>query len=258
MKNCKLMKRVALLLLTLVSGGSCLAQTRSEAEIDQTTETVDLHQDPKNPTYYYGTWYDGTYSYDAPTGTEVWYAEKIEGDVIRLKKSSDNIIYDHCGVILRSTSQSNKETIEVTLTDRRTIAGHSHTSALKGTDNSGIVLNHEDYVYYVLNATKEHGAGFYRFSSTSSTVGIPGHRAYFEVEIKKNSTDAARPMLLFDFDDSPTGIDGVESDETCDNRYYNLAGQCVAPATRSAEGRLFTKGLKKGIYIVNGKKVIVR
>ena len=259
MKNCKLMKRVALLLLTLVSGGSCLAQTSSEAEIDQTTETtVDLHQDPKNPTYYYGTWYDGLYSYNAPTGTEVWYAKKIENDVIRLEKSSDNIIYNDCGVILRKQLQSGEKIISVTLTDKRIIDSHPQTSELKGTDNTGIELDHAKYVYYVLNATEKYGAGFYKISSTSSTVGIPGHRAYFEVEIKKNSTDAARPMLLFDFDDSPTGIDGVESDETCDNRYYNLAGQCVATATRSAEGRLFTKGLKKGIYIVNGKKVIVR
>ena len=64
MMNCKEMIRVVLLLLTLVSSGSCLAQDLP----------VTLHQDPKNHTYYYGTWYHNTYSYKAPEGTEVWYA----------------------------------------------------------------------------------------------------------------------------------------------------------------------------------------
>jgi hypothetical protein len=169
----------------------------------------------------------------------VWYAKEIGNGVISLEKSSDNIIYSNCGVILRSTSQYNVPTIEVTLTDRRTIAGHSHTSALKGTSGQGIVLNHNEFDYYVLNATTEHGVGFYKISSDY----LAPFKAYFE--IKKSSTGAAHSMLVFDFDDSTTGIDGVKSVETYDNRYYNLAGQYVAHPT-------------KGIYIVNGKKVIVK
>ena len=242
MKNYKEMIRVALLLLTLVSSGSCLAQTEQDTYSESNSEIggiAKLHQDPKNSTYYYGTWYDATYCYTAPAGTEVWYAKEIGNGVISLEKSSDNIIYSNCGVILRSTSQYNVPTIEVTLTDRRTIAGHSHTSALKGTSGQGIVLNHNEFDYYVLNATTEHGVGFYKISSDY----LAPFKAYFE--IKKSSTGAAHSMLVFDFDDSTTGIDGVKSVETYDNRYYNLAGQYVAHPT-------------KGIYIVNGKKVIVK
>lgn len=238
MENYKEMIRVALLLLTLVSSGSCLAQTEQNSD-SSPGGVATLHQDPKNPTYYYGTWFDATYCYTAPEGTEVWYAKEIDNGVIRLEKGSDNTIYSNCGVILRSTSQSNSKTIEVTFTDRRTIAGHSHTSALTGTSGSAIKLDHNTYYYYVLNATPEHGVGFYKISSDY----IAAFKAYFEVA--KNNTSAAHSMLVFDFDDSTTGIDGVKSVETYDNRYYNLAGQYVAHPT-------------KGIYIVNGKKVIVK
>lgn len=119
MKNYKEMIRVALL-LTLVSSGSCLAQTEQDTYSESNSEiggVATLHQDPKNSTYYYGTWYDATYCYIAPAGTEVWYAKEIGNGVISLEKSSDNIIYSNCGVILRSTSQYNVPTIEVTLTD---------------------------------------------------------------------------------------------------------------------------------------------
>jgi len=42
--------------------------------------------------------------------------------------------------------------------------------------------------------------------------------------------------------------------------WYTLDGVRLSgqPSTRSAEGRLFPQGLKKGIYINNGKKVIVK
>ena len=155
-------------------------------------------------------------------------------------KSSDNIIYSGCGVILRSTSQSNSKTIEVTLTYIGAIAGHSYKSALTG-EGTGITLDHDKYYYYVLNATDTYGVGFYRMSD--KTLAIVQNRAFFRVE--KSSTGAAHSMLVFDFDDSTTGIDGVKSVETYDNRYYNLAGQYVAHPT-------------KGIYIVNGKKIIVK
>lgn len=233
---------MALLLLTLVSSGSCLAQTEQDTYSESNSEIggiVELHQDPKNSTYYYGTWYDATYCYTAPAGTEVWYAKEIGNGVISLEKSEDNKIYNGCGVILRSKLQSNSKTIEVTLTDKEAIADHSHTSALTGTSGSAIKLDHNTYYYYVLNATPEHGVGFYKISSDY----IAAFKAFFRVE--KSSTSAAHSMLVFDFDDSTTGIDGVKSVETYDNRYYNLAGQYVAHPT-------------KGIYIVNGKKIIVK
>ena len=41
---------------------------------------------------------------------------------------------------------------------------------------------------------------------------------------------------------------------------YSLDGRKLVgmPTARSAEGRLLPKGLKKGIYVINGKKVVIK
>ena len=42
--------------------------------------------------------------------------------------------------------------------------------------------------------------------------------------------------------------------------WYTLDGRRIEgqPTQRSAEGRLFPQGLKKGVYIVNGKKKVIK
>ena len=44
----------------------------------------------------------------------------------------------------------------------------------------------------------------------------------------------------------PTGISDVNIEPTTDNRYFDLQGRNIAPSD-----------MKRGIYIINGKKVIV-
>ena len=58
--------------------------------------------------------------------------------------------------------------------------------------------------------------------------------------------NAARDYLEFTFDDETTGVDDVRS-KMSDGRseYFNLAGQRVAQPT-------------KGLYIVNGKKYVIK
>jgi hypothetical protein len=51
--------------------------------------------------------------------------------------------------------------------------------------------------------------------------------------------------LKIAFTDAETGINEVNAPEAAANGYYNLAGQHVANPT-------------KGLYIVNGKKVLVK
>ncbi|MGM9713800.1 MAG: LamG-like jellyroll fold domain-containing protein [Prevotella sp.] len=52
------------------------------------------------------------------------------------------------------------------------------------------------------------------------------------------------------FDDETTGIGSVESLTTGESRVYNLNGQMM--------GTSDTNALRKGVYIVNGKKIVVR
>lgn len=69
---------------------------------------------------------------------------------------------------------------------------------------------------------------------------MKGLRAYFVFP-----TNAAAAKL--NFDDETTGINNIETNATVNGKVYNLNGQYVGNSLN---------GLKKGIYVVNGKKVI--
>ena len=71
-----------------------------------------------------------------------------------------------------------------------------------------------------------------------SGVTIPAGKAYLTISA------GARDFIGFD-DDDVTSIESVEQAAKVDNQYFNLAGQRVAQPT-------------KGLYIVNGKKVILK
>lgn len=85
---------------------------------------------------------------------------------------------------------------------------------------------------------------FYRV--TKNNVAIPKHRCYFDIE---NVPAGAKFMLMDNFGEVVTGIDGVEASELvrATGRIYNLNGQMVGNDLQ---------GLPSGIYIVNGKKVM--
>ena len=78
------------------------------------------------------------------------------------------------------------------------------------------------------------------FVKVKSGVIIPAGKAYLYIATPPTSRD----FLGFGEDDT-TGIESVEQAAKVDNQYFNLAGQRVAQPT-------------KGLYIVNGKKVIIK
>ena len=85
---------------------------------------------------------------------------------------------------------------------------------------------------------------FYRV--TQKPVTMKKHRCYFMIE---GAQTGAKFMLMDNFGEVITGIDGVEASELVrtTGRIYNLNGQMVGNDLQ---------GLPSGIYIVNGKKVM--
>ena len=79
---------------------------------------------------------------------------------------------------------------------------------------------------------------FYQIGSGAVPVG----KAYLHCDA--DPTAASAPYLSIDFGET-TGINAVKDSEKVNGEYYNLAGQRVAQPT-------------KGLYIVNGKKVIIK
>lgn len=92
-------------------------------------------------------------------------------------------------------------------------------------------------IYVLMNA--DNGLGFYK---TSQTFTVGAHTAY----IPGSKVTAGVKSLTF-MNDEPTDISGVNADSLTGKNavIYNLAGQRVAAPA-------------KGIYIVNGKKVLIK
>ena len=82
--------------------------------------------------------------------------------------------------------------------------------------------------------------GVVGFVKVKNDVTIPKGKAYLYIA----TPPSARDFIGFGEDDV-TGIDAVKQETKADNQYFNLAGQRVAQPT-------------KGLYIVNGKKVIIK
>ena len=94
---------------------------------------------------------------------------------------------------------------------------------------------------YVLGNKESAGVAFYKLKSTGT---IRANKAYLQV----GSSAAAREFFTFDFDATATGVDSInaqDSEENADIKIYDLQGRRVANPV-------------KGIYIVNGKKVLMK
>ncbi len=78
-----------------------------------------------------------------------------------------------------------------------------------------------------------------KLAKINANTTMKGLRAYFVFP-----TNAAAKL---NFDGETTGINSIETEATVNGKVYNLNGQYVGNSLN---------GLKKGIYVVNGKKVI--
>lgn len=116
---------------------------------------------------------------------------------------------------------------------------------LKGQATKGDFIADPDYKYYKLaynNYNTKEGLGFYFGAENGGAFTVPAGMAYLAVP----RSMAVKCFLL---DGSATGIEGIEAGQTAEavKTVYTLDGRKVE-----------AQKLPKGIYIVNGKKVIVK
>jgi len=84
-------------------------------------------------------------------------------------------------------------------------------------------------------ANKTQGIGFYKVASGEA---VPAGKAYLVIP-----ADPSREFI--GFGGETTGIQDVNRETIANNRYYDMQGRIVAQP-------------QKGLYIVNGKKVLVK
>ena len=120
--------------------------------------------------------------------------------------------------------------------------GDAVTNALVGVTSDTPLQSTVGGTYYFVmkKATTAEDALAFAPLSTSSAVTIPAGKAYVALD-----TSAGARSLTVAFDDETTGINSVNGEGIKANGFYNLNGQRVENPT-------------KGLYIMNGKKVILK
>jgi len=165
-----------------------------------------------------------------PTGIEAYYAT-VNGEKTKviLNKITDGIIPANTGVIITGDEGS---VIEFTKT---TTATTYDTNVLHGV-TTATTMTEGDYVLYNNNGTAE----FRRVTATE----LAANKAYLPAASVAGA--GARSLSVVFDDNELTGMSDVRSKTSeVRNKYYDLSGRRVAQPT-------------KGLYIVNGKKVVIK
>lgn len=171
------------------------------------------------------------------SGGTAYVAVADEGTRVRMKPCTD-IVAAETGLMIKGTADATF-TINTTTSD----ATLSMSNLMEGLPNGGTVA-YGDYNYVfgwpTASKTPANDCGFYYVDSSAAKLGIG--KAYLHVE----SAPSARLSLFIDDDDMTTGIDDTLNGQTANGKLvYDLQGRKVAKPT-------------KGMYIVDGKKVVIK
>lgn len=165
------------------------------------------------------------------------YTAKSDGTKVNLTEVEDGIVPANKGVVLYSASELNNVAIPVATTDPSNY--DDANNELVGINVRTLVAKTASTKTNYILSNEASGVGFYLAADDGAY--LPAHRAYL------STTSPATSRSFLGFDDETTGIESIDVSTENTNvarEYYNLNGQRVTTPT-------------KGLYIVNGKKVII-
>ena len=194
------------------------------------TETITLASACTDGTKYYGT-YSSAAAFAVPANLTVSEI-KVENGVLALSNYAEGeVVPANTGVMVASATAGN-HTVAVTI---------GGTSKL-GTDNNlkaSSVAMEGDNLYYRLTMHNGTDIGFWWGAANGAAFTIVANKAYLAVP----STTNAR--MGFSLNGETTGILDNNRETITNNRYFDMQGRRVAQP-------------QKGLYIVNGKKVVTK
>ena len=194
------------------------------------TATVTMNLTANGPVdeKYWMTFYNQRYNFVADENTQVFKAE-LSGTSIILHEVTDRIVTKQTAVILKSTGKP-----LMTKTDDS--SSNEDANSLRGVTSSDGRTVTDPSTTYVLNNGSQ-GVGFYKLAGGNT---LEAYKAYL---LYDGSGAGARAFFGFD---EATGIERVSVNENFENgEVYDLQGRRVSQPT-------------KGLYIVNGKKVVIK
>lgn len=189
---------------------------------------------PVSETADYATLYLGQATY-IPEGVEVYSVTAAANGYATLT-AVEGVLPANTGVILKNAGTYTFKTAGAT--------GSAEGNLLRGSVENAYVAGP---AYVLANGTN--GVGLYKATLNKDAEGAVGTTHFlnnaFKAYLPANAvTTAESRFLVFNFgDDNATAIEGIEAENTADAVVYDLAGRRVQKA-------------QKGLYIVNGKKVI--
>ena len=173
------------------------------------------------------------YAANIPAEAEVYVATKAENDYVTLEQVT-GVLPANTGVIIKA--EEGRYTFTSPTSGRATIT----SNMLSGSATQVDITPAENTTYYIL-AMGSKGIGLYPDALEGGTFRNNANKAYLPIVTAAGAAQSTG--YRFDFEGT-TNIEEIES-ETEKNVIYDLTGRRVeTPA--------------KGIYIINGKKVLVK
>ena len=183
---------------------------------------------------YWMTFFNDNYSFEADPNTQVFQAELDNATgALTLREIDDKIVNANEAVILKS---SGNPVMTLTTTNSSDLYEYNNLIGVnnpEGEDNDGY--------FYVLNYKAATGVGFYKLAD-GKKLGYG--KAYLSYD---SSSAPELDYLEFNYGNgNTTGVNEVRGQkEESRSQYYDLQGRRVAQPA-------------KGLYIVNGKKVVIK
>lgn len=188
----------------------------------------------------YATYFNSTKAFTMPTGASgyVW----TEGEIQAAYGSEANVPANEPLVIKAAAGN-----YPLWFTSSTKVTWKSDgMNALEGTDVETPITDNDAYYFYglSLNASSDPASvGFYWMNATGAAFTNGAHKAY--LKLAKSVFAGSQAVNGFPFNGSTTGIEQIEAGADAKNVIYDLSGRRVNKAA-------------KGIYILNGKKVLVK
>ena len=188
----------------------------------------------------YATYFNSTKAFTMPADATgyVWLEEKIE----KAYNHSEDVPANEPLVI--EAAAGNYPLWFTTST--KTSWKNDSMNDLEGTDFETDLTDDANYYFYGLSLNKSSEAGsvgFYWMNATGAAFTNGAHKAY--LKLAKSVFAGSQAVNGFPFNGSTTGIEQIEAGADAKNVIYDLSGRRVNKAA-------------KGIYILNGKKVLVK
>lgn len=212
---------------------------------------------------YYTTLYT-SFPYQLSEGMKAYYVKQHSlkstlGPVAEMEEVENGIVPEATPVIIECSSDKSANN---KVTPLETTVSNKYQNELKSVYFCNIIRWADDGTPYPKhknwNATTYNPSTMRVLGEVNGKLGLiksdnleylPANRAYLQLE---TSETAANSLLLLDATTYAAGIENITADEIIKHKgIYTLTGIKVSED-------LFEKSLSSGIYIVNGKKVVVR